>query len=201
MAAAAASAAAASAMCDAAAAGNLAELRRALDDGADPNALVPGKTADGGEFETTALLQAASFGQLEVATLLLDRSAIPDKLDSRGATPLMAAVGQGHAAVVGLLAERGADLHATNPAGQTAFHYACLLNQPRCLEVLVRAGCDTAAKDDDGWTGKQYAEAKGNTAVLVCLRDLVAERLGEANREAAQWQSGFILSPSQGATC
>ena len=63
-----------------------------------------------------------------------------------------------------------------------AFHCACFCSHPGCVEVLVRAGCDTAAKTKAGHTGKQMAENIGNTAVLDCLHDLVAERLGEGAR-------------------
>ena len=171
-------------MCNAAAAGNLAELQQALDSGADPNALVPAKTVGGKEIETTVLVDAACSGQLEAAALLLDRGAGPDKPSSLGNTPLMAAASKGHVSMVGLLLDRGADLHATTPNGSTAFHFACFNNQPSCMEVLVRAGCVMTAKTKVGRTGKQMAEEKGHADVLGRLRDLVAERLGEASREA-----------------
>ena len=173
-----------SALCEAAAAGNLGAMRRVLNGGADPNALVPAETADGEKIETTALVEAAGHGQLEAAALLLDRRASPDKPNSGGDTPLIAAACPGQAAVLGLLLERGADLHAASQGGLTAFHCACLYNQPSCVEVLVRAGCDMTAKTKFGHSGKQLAEQKGNTDVLERLRDLVAERLGEASREA-----------------
>ena len=166
------------ALWDAAETGNLGAIRRVLDGGADPNALVPAQTPGGEEYESTALVVAAGQGQLEAAALLLDRGASPSKADSKGFTPLMAAVGIGHAAVLGLLVERGADLIATT-LGWTAFHYACCRNHPGCVEALVRADCDTATKTNDGRTGKDLAEEKGHTAVLERLRDLVAERLGE----------------------
>ena len=166
-------------MCDAVNAGDLDELRRALDGGADPNGSVPCKTASGEEYETTALVTAAFGGQLEAAALLLDRGVSPDKPNSFGTFPLMAAAGNGQAAMVGLLAERGADLTATDPESWTAFHCACFCNRFGCVEVLIRASCDTAAETKDGRTGKQMAEQKGCTEVLACLRDLVAERSGE----------------------
>ena len=75
VAAAAASAAAVRVLCDAAAAGNLAELRRALDGVADPNASLTRKKADREEYEATVLATAAANWQLEAAALLLDRSA------------------------------------------------------------------------------------------------------------------------------
>ena len=164
-------------------AGNLGAIRRALDDGADPNDLVAGQDDDGTEHESTALVAAACNGQLEAAALLLDRGASPDKPDSNGSAPLMMAAMNGQAAVMGLLLERGADLTATDlELGWTAFHFACFYNRPGCVEVLVRAGCDMTAKTNDGETGKQLAEENGHTEVLERLRDLVAERLGEASR-------------------
>ena len=48
------SAAATNAMCDAAEFGDLDELRRALDGGADPNAMVAARTPGGEKIETTA---------------------------------------------------------------------------------------------------------------------------------------------------
>ena len=98
VAAAATSAAAVRALCDAAAAGNLAELRRGLDGGADPNDLVDIQAPGGEEYETTALVAAAGHGQLEAAALLLDRGASPDKPNSIGHTTLMMSVGRCHAA-------------------------------------------------------------------------------------------------------
>ena len=170
-------------MCAAADAGNLGAIRRALDDGADPNDLVPAlQDDDGTEYETTALVQAVLSGQLEAAALLLDRGASPDKPNSSGTTPLMTATGRGQAAMVGLLVEHGADVTATTPEGWTAFHCACLCNRPGCVDALVRAGCDMTAKTKVGQTGKTVAEEKGHTEVLEHLRDLVAKQLGEASR-------------------
>ena len=190
------------ALCDAAVAGNLGAIRRVLDGGADPNALVPAETADGGVFENTALVLAALKGHLEAAALLLDRGASPDQRNSDDLTPLMMAALNGQAAMVRLLVERGADLTATIglslrhgfPVGATVFHFACSYNQPSCVEVLVRADYDTAAKTKEGMTGKMIAEKRGNTAVLERLRDLVAERLGETSRDRRHCQFAGALS-------
>ena len=83
----------------------------------------------------------------------------------------MAAATRDHSVILGLLLERGANLAATDPDGWTAFHCvcACASNRPSCVEVLARAGCDMAAKDKDGRTGKQVAEQYGCTEVLECL--------------------------------
>ena len=121
---------------------------------------------------------AAARGQLDAVRLLLDRGADPSVPDSAGTAPLMLAAGGGHAAVVRELVARGADLDALGPeSGRTAFHYACGRNQPECVAVLVELGCDTAIKDRNTWTGKQWAEEQAHPAVLDVLRAAVAARL------------------------
>ena len=132
--------------------------------------MVPAQAPNGEEYETTALVNAATNGQLEAMALLLDRGASLNKPNSNGNNPLMMAADSGHTAMVRLLAERGADLNAPSPqSGVTAFHLACFRNWPGCVEALVRASCDTAAKDKDGLTGKDLAEEMGSTDVLECL--------------------------------
>ena len=157
------------ALCKAARDGDLGELRRILEAGIDPNALVAVQNGDGVEYDTTALVSAAGFGHLKAAALLLDRGASLDKPTSTGRTPLMVAASNDRSAVVRLLLERDADKEATDQEDWTAFHFACHFNHPGCVEALVRAGCKTAAKDESGLTGKQLAEEEGNTAVLECL--------------------------------
>jgi hypothetical protein len=122
--------------------------------------------------------------------LLLDCGADPRRADSAGGTPLMQAA-TGHAGVVRELAARGVDLDAAHPEdGSTAFHLACLFNQPECAAALVELGCDTASKAKNGRTGKQVAEQEGHAAVLDVLRaavarrrELEAERAATAQRE------------------
>ena len=54
----------------------------------------------------------------------------------------------------------------------TAFNCACYCDKPGCIEVLVRAGCDTTAKNKNELIGKQMAEQRGYTAVLERVQDL-----------------------------
>ena len=92
-----------------------------------------------GWCSTTPLTHAIVQGQMEVARLLLDSGADPDLVGSDGVTPLMYAVVQGKLEVLRLLVERGAALDATHPeSGCTAFHTACLKNQPDCAEARIR---------------------------------------------------------------
>jgi ankyrin repeat protein len=167
--------------------------------GADPNALLCGRTPPGEVISGTALYQAAGRGHLEAVRLLLEAGADPELTDSGGGTPLMEAAGRGHPEVLRLLLAKGASLDfykvlawndmircsKTFQQHGTAFHFACGHNQPDCVEVLVRAGCDVginASRDgDDGLpdasmgTGRQIAEKRGHTLVVERLLALEAD--------------------------
>jgi hypothetical protein len=110
--------------------GDVVEMARLLDAGAEPDALVAARATEsighGAVVQRTALAAAATGGQLDAVRLLLDRGADPSLADSLGLTPLMCAAMNGHAAVVRELAARGADLEAVDPATSvTAFFFAC----------------------------------------------------------------------------
>jgi hypothetical protein len=160
-------------------------MARLLDAGAEPDALVAARDADG-PVEYTALLAAAGAGQLEAVRLLLDRGADPRLAGSEGGTALMQAAGRGHAGVVRELAARGADLDGRPENGATAFHCACVRNEPECVAALVELGCDTTIKAKNGRTGKQLAEQRGHAVVLERLRLTTGRRRElEAKRAAA----------------
>jgi ankyrin repeat protein len=156
-------------------AGDLAEMARLLDGGAEPDAFVAALTANGDTYQSTALGASAADGQLDAVRLLLDRGADPSLAESLGFTPLTHAAVSGHPGVVRELVACGADLDAAHREyGATAFYLACGYNQPECVAVLVELGCDTAITSVNGLTGKQVAEQHGHAAVLDVLRDAVA---------------------------
>lgn len=64
-------------------------------------------------------------------------------------TPLLAAVHAGHADVVTLLLQQGADIHARADMGQTALH---LVSDADLARTLVERGADPAAVDDEHGT-------------------------------------------------
>ena len=132
-----------------------------------------------------ALNLLVSDGNLDEVRRMLDRGADPSKAGTDGTTPLMAAVFEGRVRMVRELAARGADLDAADPdAGATAFHTACIANQPECAAVLVELGCDTELKAMDGRTGKQGAQGEGHKEVLMRLKE--ALKLRHAQRAAAE---------------
>jgi hypothetical protein len=69
--------------------------------------------------------------------------------------------------------ESGADVDQVNPnSAETAFHSACIYNQPDCAEVLVMRGCDTTLRNRQGHSAQQCASAEGHTAVKTVALSL-----------------------------
>jgi cytochrome c len=131
---------------DAAKAGDVAQIKALLDQGADINEnpgtatplyfaintqhadaakLLIERGADVNARSTwgTPLHAAASKGMTEIATLLLDRGADPNALWNT-LTPLHMAAKAGQLDVTRVLLDRGADINALTAADEPALHYA-----------------------------------------------------------------------------
>jgi len=106
-----------------------------LQAGADPNTTLPG-----GE---TVLMTAARVGTLASVKSLLARGAQVDSKDEKHAqTALMWAAAEGHAPVVQMLIEVGADLKARLASGMTPLLFAVREGRSDVVRVLLKAGAD-----------------------------------------------------------
>jgi ankyrin repeat protein len=150
---------------EAAALGDVEQLRRRLD--ADP-ALATAFSADG----FTALHFPAFFGGVGAASLLLERGADVDA-HGRGwmtGTPLNSAAAGRHADVARALLDGGADADARQGSGWTPLHSAAHNGDLEMVDLLLARGADAAATNDDGATVLSMAEDGGNTEVMSRVR-------------------------------
>ena len=115
-----------------------AVLRQLLDAGADPQQQL---------LRLPTLGFAASSGEVETVRLLLSRGADARAGGSHGWTPLMmaAAAVRPNPAVVELLLEHGADLHARDDVGQTALDWALMQGETPVVRQLREAGAKALA--------------------------------------------------------
>lgn len=150
----------------AAAFGTLADLRRALDLGADASAR--------GADDLTPLHLAVRDGAL--TGLLLERGAEVDARTTHGATPLvLAAWYGGDSRAAELLLAAGADPNArAHEDGMTPLLRAVRAGKPELVTRLVAAGADPAALDVDGLSALHWAAAGGDAGMARLLLDLGA---------------------------
>ena len=99
---------------------------------------------------------AAINGELEVATLLLERGAELDALDKNAERPLSLACSFGRTNCAALLLDKGAAINASDKDGNTAMHWAVmnaesgvakLEGQAACIQLLLQRGADSGAKN------------------------------------------------------
>jgi ankyrin repeat protein len=146
--------------------GDVAALRRLLDDGADVD---EEKEEDG----QTALHAAATMGHAAIALALLESGAHVDAEAKNGATPLMMAAAMGHVDVARTLIEfapRGADVDAAHRYAQTtALHWAAEMGRVEVVALLCASGANVEAAKITGGTALHTASDANQTATVRVL--------------------------------
>jgi ankyrin repeat protein len=122
----------------------------------------------------TALIIAASNGDLAIAEYLILRGAKLEKRDHQfGLTALMFAACNGHSQVATALINAGADINCrSKPDGWTASMWAAMNGNLDVVRVLVDAGADFSLKDNAGETALSYAISKGHQSVVNYLKNI-----------------------------
>lgn len=162
--------------------GDLGGIAQALAAGAKIDATDP-------DFEQTALIRTAMFGQRTAAETLLAAGANPRATSNLGRTALHWAAVSGAADVVPLLASAGAGVDARDSYDETPLDYAASAAQPAVVRALLAAGAHVDAMHSP--LASRLALVVGNGLSGPPLEALVA---------IIERRQGLEIADSQGRT-
>lgn len=126
-----------------------------------------GAKIDTGPGRITALTQAVRQGNADVAGLLLEKGADPNRAAEDGRKPLMLAARGGFTGIVRALLDNGADIDGLNADdGSTALMWAANNGRLKIVELLIERGADVSIVAEDGWTAAKAARMAGHTEIV-----------------------------------
>lgn len=112
------------------------------------------------------------WGHVGVVNFLLERGAIVSKPSLAGETALHWASMNGHLQVVKILLYRGkADPNAVTRRKRTPLHMAAEKGHSEVISMLMKAGCNGNARDDQGKTPLDAAKKAGEEECVVVLSE------------------------------
>ncbi|XP_044038916.1 ankyrin-2b isoform X23 [Siniperca chuatsi] len=131
------------------------------------------RTTENGKSGFTPLHIAAHYGNVNVATLLLNRGAAVDFTARNGITPLHVASKRGNTNMVGLLLERGSQIDAKTRDGLTPLHCAARSGHDTSVELLLERGAPLLARTKNGLSPLHMA-AQGDH--VECVKHLLQHK-------------------------
>lgn len=123
----------------------------------------------------TALLLAASAGNLECAKYLLDQGADVQAVDGKGEAALSLASRDNDVPMIEILMSSGADIEALDAYGHTALSKAARGGHLDAVVALLKAGADPNVRDRDGVYPIMWAILRGYSEMMDLLIDNGAE--------------------------
>jgi len=146
------------------------QIDEALASGASSNAVEPFS-------QHTALMIAASNGDLHTARGLLSRGADPHARDRCGRTALAHAAYAGHTDVARLLLDQGASINQPDSLGMTPLAHAALHARVSTIALLLSRGADPNVACEDGTTPLMLAASshRCSPALVMLLIDAGAD--------------------------
>ncbi|XP_026123087.1 ankyrin-2-like isoform X14 [Carassius auratus] len=121
----------------------------------------------------TPLHIAAHYGNVNVATLLLNRGAAVDFTARNGITPLHVASKRGNTNMIALLLDRGSQIDAKTRDGLTPLHCAARSGHDTAVELLLERGAPILARTKNGLS-PLHMSAQGDH--VECVKHLLQHK-------------------------
>jgi hypothetical protein len=128
--------------------------------------------------ESTPLLRASWYGNIEAGQCLLDHGADINVRDRIGATPLFYAVFKGHFEFTRMLLieKRLASINDLDKNfGWSPLHYAVYDGKIQIVRLLLEHGADVNVRDESGETPSQFGSKYGRHEIVELLSEYGAE--------------------------
>ncbi|XP_035677358.1 death-associated protein kinase 1-like [Branchiostoma floridae] len=151
--------------------GDVQTVKKGLEDGVD----IKAKRDWGKLCEQTSLHVASTFGQTEVAELLIQHGANVVAWDQHQSTPLHHAAYKGKTKTCELLIRAKGDVNAKNKDWWTPLHKAAFPGHTETCKALIDAGAEVNARNQDKHTALDRAAGWGHTGTCEVLISSGAE--------------------------
>jgi ankyrin repeat protein len=124
-----------------------------------------------GTSRTTPMLGAFKFGDVEVATTLLDLGAPVDFADGNGITMLGRSVLNNEVGMARMLIGRGANVNVVDKLGMTPLLWAANVDfgNTEMIELLLKSGAKTDVRNKDGLTPLELARKNRHATLIPVL--------------------------------
>jgi len=121
------------------------------------------------------LRDAASEGNTDVLTALIEKGANIDAPGKYGKTPLMYAAELGNINVIGILLSHNANVNARTASGSTALTFAAENGHASVTAMLVQFGANVHDRTRAGWNSLMIAAKNGYDVIVAQLLEFGAD--------------------------
>lgn len=144
--------------------GNTDSAKEALDNGADVNACIDGRTA---------IIMATSNGNYDLVKLLIKHGVNIEVIDNERWTPLYTAASYNYPDILVLLLNNGANIETQHKeeGDWTPLHTAAWNGHLDIVKTLIEYGANINAEDDQNRTPLDLAIEEDNTIVIEFIED------------------------------
>uniref|UniRef100_A0A8D9AB98 Ankyrin repeat domain-containing protein 49 n=1 Tax=Cacopsylla melanoneura TaxID=428564 RepID=A0A8D9AB98_9HEMI len=116
------------------------------------------------------ILEAAENNDKSTLEALLNADiSLLNAVDKDGYSPLHRACYNGHADMVNILIQRGADIKKTTIDGWMPLHSACKWNNTECVTILLNYGADINAQTNGGLTPLHLAASHSHSRDILMI--------------------------------